>query len=341
MDKQIARIIDANFNRAREALRVMEDYARFVLNDGGGSERIKTLRHELAGVIRRLPMSELLAARDTPGDVGTGISSETERTRSSAEEVFTAAAKRLPEALRTLEEYGKLIDASVAAGLEQLRYRSYELEQSLVMRGARRGSFGQVQLYVLITERLCRKDWLTTAKEAIEGGAGCLQLREKTLADGELLKRARQLADLCRAKNALSIINDRPDIAALSGADGVHLGQEDLSPAEVRRIVGPARLIGISTHTVEQLRAALEADVDYIAVGPMFSSETKPGLEIADPALLETALSKTNLPVVAIGGIDGKNADVLRRHGAGCICVCSAVIQAEDIRAAARRLSTG
>jgi thiamine-phosphate pyrophosphorylase len=317
----------------------MEDYARFVLNDAASSETLKHFRHELGSLIRQLPENELLGGRNTPGDVGTAISSDTERTRSNAEEVFTAAAKRLPEALRTLEEYSKLCDSAVAAGLERLRYRSYQLEQCLAMRGARRGRLNNARLYVLITENLCGKDWLKTAEEAIAGGADCLQLREKSLTDHELLQRARRLANLCRSKNALSIINDRPDIAALSGADGVHLGQDDLSPAEARRIAGPECLIGISTHNVAQFRAAMAADVDYIAVGPMFDSATKPLLEIAGPALLQTARSETRLPIVAIGGINAKNAEELRQMGANCVCVCSAVIQASNVFEAAAGLA--
>lgn len=332
------RIIDANFNRAREALRVMEDYARFVLDDAAGCEAVKRLRHDFVSCMRRLDLDAMLAARDTPGDVGTRISTESERQRADARAVFVAAAKRLPEALRTIEEYGKTLDAGFAAVIEALRYRAYELEQRLMLRGARSAAFGRTRLYVLVTEHFCRRDWLATAERAIAGGADCIQLREKTLDDGELLRRARQLGDVCRRHAVLFIVNDRPDIARLADADGVHLGQADMSVADARRIVGPDRLIGLSTHTPAQFEAALEAGPDYIAVGPMFTSTTKPQDHVPGPELLALAVSRTQVPIVPIGGITPENADELQQAGAQRICICGAVIATDDPAAAVRAL---
>jgi len=337
MDQVVARIIDANANRAREAVRVMEDYVRFGLDDPAGSEALKQFRHDVAAVLRRLPAEEVLAARDTPGDVGTALSTPAERQRAWARDVFVAAAKRLQEAVRTLEEYAKTFDADLAAAVEALRYRAYDLEQRIRLRGDRAARFARVRLYVIITQSLCRGDWLETARAAVAGGAGCLQLREKGLDDAELLARARKLAAICRESGTLFVVNDRPDIARLSGADGVHLGQTDLPVADARRIVGADRLIGLSTHTPEQFEAALTAGPDYIAVGPMFASSTKPQDHIPGPDLLGLAVRRTRVPVVAIGGIGSENLGILGEAGARCVCVCSAVVSAEDAAAAARR----
>jgi len=349
LPREIARILDANFNRAREALRVMEDYSRFVLDDPAGCEAAKRLRHDLAGCIGRLPAETLLAGRDTPGDVGTAISTDSERHRADAVDVVTAAAKRLPEALRCIEEYAKTIDPGVSATIESLRYRCYDLEQRLVLRGDRAGQFARTRLYVLISEALCfpgpaakgdarTPNWLSVAAEAIAGGADCIQLREKSMDDGELLSRARRLAELCRRNGVLFIMNDRPDLAVLADADGVHLGQTDLPIKDARRIVGPDRLIGASTHTPEQLRDAIAAGPDYIAVGPMFDSSTKPQDHIAGPDLLALATRETQIPIVPIGGITAANAGILVKAGARRLCVCSAVIGAEDPKAAAEQL---
>jgi thiamine-phosphate pyrophosphorylase len=338
MTPPISRILDANFNRAREALRVMEDYARFVLEDPAGSEVLKRCRHDLSACMRRLGGEELVSARDTPGDVGTGLSTPSEAARGDARAVFVAAAKRLPEALRTIEEYAKTVDGDAAAAAEQLRYRAYELEQRVLLRGERSARFSRVRLYVIVTASLCRGDWLATAERAIEGGAECIQLREKDLEDGELLARARRLGALCLERGVLFVMNDRADIARLCDADGVHLGQTDVSPADARRIVGPDRLIGLSTHTPEQLRAAIAAGADYIAVGPMFASTTKPQPHVAGPELLRLAGAETGIPVVPIGGIGGENVDILKASGATRVCVCSAVIGAEDVTAAAREI---
>jgi len=336
VNREIARIIDANINRAREAVRVMEDYARFVLNDPASTETLKRYRHDLRECIQQLPADQLLAARNTPADVGTTISTTSERQRTDARHVFVAAAKRLPEALRTIEEYSKTIDINAAAAFEQLRYRAYDLEQRITARGERSACFAQVRLYVLITASLCRHHWLDTASAAIQGGAACLQLREKSLDDKELLARARKLAAMCRDANVLFILNDRPDIALLSDADGVHLGQTDMSLADARQIVGPHRLVGLSTHTSQQLQTAIQQAPDYIAVGPMFDSITKPQDHIAGPSLLQEALQHTDIPIVPVGGIDLENTSILKKQGAQCVCVCSAVIGAENPKLASQ-----
>ena len=335
MDPCVTRIIDANFNRAREALRVMEDYARFVMDDPAGCEAVKRCRHDLSACCRRIPGDALLLARDTPGDVGTEISTRAERERKDTRAVCIAAAKRLPEALRTIEEYSKTFDPALSAEVESLRYRAYELEQRVLLRGERASRFAKVKLYVLVSASLCRQDWLATAADAIAGGAGCLQLREKELDERELLARARQMGKLCREHGVIFILNDRPDIAALADADGVHVGQTDISVADARHIVGPDRLVGVSTHTPEQFRAALTELPDYIAVGPMFPSSTKPHDDVPGPELLELAVRETDIPVVAVGGITPDKLDTLTGAGANCICVCLAVVSATDVRAAA------
>jgi len=340
MDPSVARILDANFNRAREALRVVEDYARFVQDDPVGGELVKRLRHDLAAGMRPLAPDKLLFARNTPSDVGTTLFTPGEQSRSSAREVCTAATKRLPEALRTIEEYAKTMDPAVAAGIEALRYRAYDLEQRILLRGDLSARFARVRLYVLLTQSLCRGDWLEAAEAAIAGGADCLQLREKGLDDRELLDRARRLAEVCRGSGALCIVNDRPDIARLAGADGVHLGQTDMTVIDARRIVGPDRLIGVSTHNQAQFKTALAANPDYIAVGPMFDSDTKPQNSLAGPELLAWALRQTETPIVPIGGISAENAGILRQAGTTRLCVCSAVISQADVEAAARRLLT-
>ena len=131
-------------------------------------------------------------------------------------------------------------------------------------------------MYVLITESVCKRPWIEAAKLAIEGGADCLQLREKNLESGEFLRRAKQFVELCHAHNVISIINDRPDIAIMSGADGVHVGQDDLPARDVRKLLGPNKILGVSTHRIEQARQAVLDGADYIGVGPVFRSPTKP-----------------------------------------------------------------
>ncbi|HEY7120404.1 MAG TPA: thiamine phosphate synthase [Tepidisphaeraceae bacterium] len=338
MNPQVLRILDANFNRAREALRVVEDYARFVLDDPGLCGSLKQLRHDLAAATE--PWVEwAILLRDTAGDVGTELTTQREAVREDTAAVVTAAGKRLGEALRTIEEYLKTERGDAAAAVESIRYRFYEIELE-VARTLRRpvARFARVRLYVLITEAVCRRPWLEVAEAAIQGGADCLQLREKELEAGELLRRAKALVELCRKSDVLCIVNDRPDLAVLAGADGVHLGQEDLPCVEARKLLGPEKIIGISTHNLEQARRARRDGADYIGVGPVFRSSTKtrdflPGLEFA-----REAARAVDLPAVAIAGITEANVDEVLGTGVQAIAVTAAVGGCEDPKGAAARL---
>lgn len=329
-DPAVCRMLDANFNRAREALRVMEDFARFVLDDASLSAAMKDARHELAAIFPRDLTSAITICRDTVGDVGTTVAGSGEYLRTNSADVAVAAGKRLTEALRVIEEYAKTIEPEFARRVEALRYRTYDLDRRLAVTHRARARFGTARLYVILTEAYCAGDWWTVAQNLVRAGVDVLQLREKNLADAELLARARRLAALCRDHGTIFIVNDRPDIAVLSQADGVHLGQDDLAVADARRVLHPHMVLGRSTHTPEQVdRAILEAP-DYIAVGPMFATATKPQDHIAGPPLLVHAVGRTGLPVVAIGGIDPSNAGAVLSAGACCLCVCGAVLGAPD-----------
>lgn len=340
MDSRIARLLDANLNRAREGLRVLEDYARFVHNRADLSERLKRARHALTQSAAALGGDALLAARDVAGDVGREISTPSEAARSTPENVVRAAAGRCTEALRTLEEYAKCTAPAASAALEAVRYEIYAAESILLVGADRRRRLAAARVHVLITESLCRGDWLAAAGAALEGGADVLQLREKSLPDRELLVRARALRELTARQSRLLIVNDRPDIARLADADGVHVGQDDLDVGSARAIVGADRIVGVSTHDAAQFAAALDAVPDYIAVGPMFDSTTKPGAAPAGPPLLQAALrlrrerERTHIPLVAIGGITPQRMNVLSQMGCNCVAVCNAVIAADDPAAA-------
>lgn len=338
-EPSILRILDANLNRAREGLRVVEEYARFVLADAGLSESIKQLRHDLVASVPKTVGSALHTHRDSRGDVGREVSTASEMQRGHAGDVARASAARVTEALRSIEEYGKTVDVEFAARVESLRYRAYELERRLTLTCTAQDRCGHIRLYVIITEAFCRRDWFETATLALEGGADALQLREKTLPDAELLRRAQRIAALCRERQALFIVNDRPDIALLSRADGVHVGQEDTSVADLRRLLPASMIVGVSTHTKDQIRAAAQTAPDYIAVGPMFATATKPQEHIAGPQTLAFARGLTSLPLVAIGGITLENAAQVLSAAPCALCICSAVIAADDPLQATRRLA--
>jgi thiamine-phosphate pyrophosphorylase len=337
---EIYRIIDANANRAREALRVAEEAARFALERPDLAEALKRLRHDLRAALERLDARALLAARDTAGDVGTTVSTASERTRAGTADVARAAFKRLTEALRTVEEYGKALDAEMAAAVERLRYRAYDLEKRFEEATRPKGRLAVGGLCVLLTESLCRKPWQEVLRAVLAGGAAAVQVREKDMPDGPLLARAREVARAAHEAGALAIVNDRPDIAVLAAADGVHVGQDDLAPNEARRIVGPDRIVGVSTHSLAQAMAAAEAGADYVGCGPMFQSATKPQEVIPGPALAAEVARQVGLPVMAIGGITPENAPQVLAAGVRWLAVSSTVCSAADPEAETRRLAT-
>ncbi|MGH7214234.1 MAG: thiamine phosphate synthase [Tepidisphaeraceae bacterium] len=336
----VLRVLDANADRAREALRVIEDYARFVLDDPELSGRLKQLRHDLTDALGAFVQDAILC-RDTPGDVGTTNKTPSELTRQNIAHVVTAAGRRLGEALRSLEEFTKVLNPAIASKVESVRYRFYDLEQAVARTLRPANRFADVRLYVLITESVCKRPWLEAAEQAILGGADCLQLREKSLDSGELLARARELVTLCRKHNVICVINDRPDIAILAGADGVHLGQSDLPVTEARKLLGRDKIIGVSTHNLDQAKQAVRDGADYLGVGPVFPSPTKPrdflpGLDFA------RQVARANLPVpaVAIAGITGDNVDEVIATGLRAAAVTASVIGCDNVRAASERLKT-
>ena len=308
----VLRIIDANANRAREALRVMEDVARFIISSAPQAETIKKLRHELTESLSQLDCT--LYWRNTPDDVGTDIKTDRELVRNNTFDVVAAACKRLTEALRTIEEYSKTLQTDMPAlprKIELIRYHAYDAEQSL-LRCLATGSPRQYRLCVLVTESLCiHHGWLDVAQAAIRGGADCIQLREKELDDQKLLDRAGSLVECCHQEGVTAIINDRPDIAILAGADGVHLGQADLPIGQVRKLAGRRLIIGISTCNLEQAKQAHLDGADYCGVGPMFHTTTKLKNAIAGKAYLKQYLQWNKLPHLAIGGISPDNIDAL------------------------------
>jgi thiamine-phosphate pyrophosphorylase len=332
MERAGYRIIDANFNRAREAMRVMEDYCRFVLNCASLSGRAKELRHQLSALVARLDADRLLSSRDTPGDVGIGLTIDSSLGRANLKDTLTAAGKRLPEALRVLAETIHAADQALAEQVERLRYDAYRLEKDIALFANPQTRFSKVRLYVLINSNL-PADIFALAEKCIAGGADCLQLRAKDLDDDKLLAIAGEFVKICKDAGVLSIINNRVDIAAASGADGVHLGQNDLPLEQARKLQLTPLILGKSTHSPAQLAAAIAELPTYVSLGPIFATLTKPeaqpvGLEYIKNAL--PILSGTGICHVAIGGITLDNLDAVLKAGAQTIAVSSAITGSPD-----------
>lgn len=182
------------------------------------------------------------------------------------------------------------------------------------------------------------RDLLTLADAAIQGGADVIQLRDKQSAPDLLLPLARQLRILTQQRDIPLIINDHAGVAANAGADGVHLGQDDASIAEARRILGAGRLVGKSTHSLEQAVAAEREGADYIGCGPVFATPTKPDYGSVGLELVRRVTERVRVPVVCIGGIDVERAGAVAAAGGRCVAVVRAVCAAPDPESACREI---
>jgi thiamine-phosphate pyrophosphorylase len=175
-------------------------------------------------------------------------------------------------------------------------------------------------------------------RAALAGGVDLVQLRCKDADDGEILRAAARFKTTCAERGALFIVNDRPDLALQADADGVHVGQDDVPASQARGLLGEERIVGLSTHTPEQLDAAREQRVDYIAVGPVHATPTKPGRPAVGLELVTYAATHATVPFFAIGGINPDNVDEVAAAGAERIVVVRALTQARDPYETARRL---
>ncbi len=197
------------------------------------------------------------------------------------------------------------------------------------------------QLYVILDRAVARgRDLIHIAEAAIAGGADVLQLRDKTAGTASLIDQARTVLAIARRSGIPLIINDRPDVALTIDADGVHLGQDDLPIAAARRLLGPHQLIGRSTHSLEQALEAERQGADYLGIGPVFATPTKPDYIPVGLQLIEHVAAHLRTPWVAIGGIDASNVEYVVDAGARCVAVVRAVIDADDPQAVTRQLKT-
>jgi thiamine-phosphate pyrophosphorylase len=194
------------------------------------------------------------------------------------------------------------------------------------------------RLYFCCEARPHGEDPEALLSAALRGGVDIVQLREKSLPRREIERSAQTFRRLCDTYSALFIVNDDPDLARSCDADGVHVGQEDIGAEEVRAAVGLDAIVGLSTHSEEQIAASAEAPVDYISVGPIWETPTKEGRPAVGIELISRAAARTPHPFFAIGGIDPENAGQVVAAGARRLCVVRAIRDAEDPAAVAAEL---
>jgi thiamine-phosphate pyrophosphorylase len=334
----IYRILDANRNRCLEGLRVVEDYVRFVWEDQHLVNVCKQLRHDLVEALAPISQRSLHASRDTLRDVGTRVTTASEYRREDLSAVVAANWNRAQQALRSLEEYTKVIAPRASERLESLRYRVYTVERAVTTLGASLDRLSASRLYVLVDGCSSTSAFSTLVEQLIQAGVDVLQLRDKSLADRELLVRARVMRDLTRQHNVLFIMNDRVDLAAMSHADGVHLGQEEVPVGDARSVLGWQALIGVSTHDMEQARQAVLEGASYLGCGPTFPSATKSFPQFPGLDFLRQVSREIRLPAFAIGGIGPANVEQVCATGFRRVAVSHSVVHDSDPPRAAQQL---
>jgi len=189
------------------------------------------------------------------------------------------------------------------------------------------------RLYVILDVDIAGPggDIVEIARKTISAGADILQLRAKSCSDRRILKIGRAIKNLVRKSKVLFVLNDRADLARIIDADGLHLGREDLPVKDARNILDNNKIIGLSTHSVEEAKEAERQKADYIAIGPIFPTATKPQSIALTPGIITKIKDKVKIPFVAVGGINLDNLDQVKAGGAQRVAVCRAIITAKDV----------
>ena len=338
-DPRVARLIDANLDRAREGLRVMEDWCRFGLDRQELVVPLKDWRQQLG----QLHADNYRQARSTATDTAAGLGHPAQRTRSDSARIVKANASRVQEALRVIEEFARTTDPVLAQTAASIRYQLYDHEVRILTACGHNHRLEQLERarLCLITNP-CSDDadssMLNRVEAALQAGVNLVQYRRKHGPDSLRLQEARRVAELCRSHQALFIVNDRVDLALLVNADGVHLGQDDLPLHEARELMGPRKLIGRSTHKREHLTIAQADGADYLGVGPVYATATKAERTPAGLAWVREASASARIPWFAIGGINSDNIADVRSAGASRVAVVSAIMASDDPAGASRLL---
>ncbi|MFZ4468307.1 MAG: thiamine phosphate synthase [Pirellula sp.] len=337
----LRRMLDANTNRVMEGLRTLEDVARF-----SGWIRLqvdyKSIRHSLQQSIDELGQdylgqAALVSARDAQGDVGRESKTTQEMQRPEGlVSIVAAAASRVEQGLRVIEEATKVLAPNQAASIERQRYKVYDLNAALQLACQRDlGFLQQAKLYVLVDCQLAIDAFGRRISEISQAGVQLIQIRDKHADAIRVLEYFQVAQEAVESSATRVLINDRVDIAATTNAAGVHIGQEDLPVRSSRRILQPWQYLGLSTHDLGQVQKGVETGVDYIGCGPTFASQTKSFDSFSGIPFLRQAASwlQANAPAVpafAIGGIQLENLPQVLEAGFARVAVSSCVWNAQN-----------
>ncbi len=325
-DQRIAQIVDVNLDRAREGLRVMEDWARFAL---GRKDLVKSFKN-FRQILGKHHLKLYKESRNFIIDNSAGLSHPEQFKRNEASSIISSNAGRVQEALRVIEEFSRDHNQILSKISSEIRYEIYNLEIALLEAESNyslRKILNENDLYFITidTENLFEK-----IKNILEGGVKIIQLRFKHGKDSDNLKFAIKVRELCDSFDALFLINDRVDFALACKADGVHLGQDDMDIKSARNILGFSRIIGISASNEWDIKKAIKDGCDYLGIGPVFATTTKKEKVPLGIDTLKSLTRDISIPWFAIGGIKQENINLLKENNIRKIAIISDLINSKN-----------
>ena len=325
-DLRILQIIDANLDRAREGLRVLEDWARFGLGENDCVAKIKNYRQ----ILGKNHLEVYKQSRNYIDDKCKGLSHQEQFNRKNSEQIISSNSARVQEALRVIEEFSRLQNHELSKIASEIRYEIYTIEIDLLSYSKFKKSeeiLKENDLYVITDQK---DNLLEIIEEILIAGARIIQHRFKKGTDKDHLQEAIMIKNLCKKYDSLFIINDRIDIALASNADGIHLGQDDLDLKTARKLLGYSKIIGISANNETDISNALREGCDYIGIGPVFETETKKNKKPLGIEKIKILTKDLNIPWFAIGGIKSNNISYLRSHGFKKVALVSQLMNSKD-----------
>ncbi len=324
-DIRTAQIIDANLDRAREGLRVLEDWARFAVGRKDLVKSIKNFRQNLG----KHHLKVYKDSRNYITDQCAGLSHPEQFKRNNSSSIICSNAARVQEALRVVEEFTRDHNQNLCKISSEIRFEIYNLEIILLeahTNDSLRRVLKKNDLYfiTLETENLFEK-----IKNILEGGVKIIQLRCKRGKDSDNIKFALKVRELCNNFDALFLINDRVDIALACRADGVHLGQDDMDIKSARRILGFSKIIGVSANNELDIQKAIQEGCDYLGIGPVFATKTKKEKVPLGIETLKYLTKDITIPWFAIGGVKQENISLLKENNICKVAIISELINSK------------
>ena len=325
-DLRIAQIIDANLDRAREGLRVLEDWARYGLDRVDIVKKLKDFRQ----ILGSHHLDFYKNARNFSEDNCNGLSHPEQFKRIHTENIISSNSSRIQEALRVLEEFSRNNNYELSKAASYIRYEIYSLEIELIKAKCNKNLkeilIGN-NLYLITNEKA---DLILDIENLLLGGVKIIQYRFKEKNDSKNLKKAKIIKGLCKKHGAIFIVNDRIDIALASEADGVHLGQHDLDLISARKILGFSKIIGISANNEQDINQAIENGCDYLGIGPVFKTNTKKNKKPLGIDNLKKLTKDIKIPWFAIGGIKNENIPKLKSNNINKVAIISEIMNDEN-----------